>query len=105
MRRPGGPGSASGRGRDGALPPWPAWDPTRDDADKYLVLDTAQDRGIRMASETESSAALFAELARDPGIGPAERCAILGELIRARPGAAERSGAAPCAPERIVGGD
>jgi para-nitrobenzyl esterase len=96
---------APGRGRDGSLPPWPAWDPTRDDADKYLVLDTAQDGGIRMASETESSAALFAELAKDPGIGPAERCAILGELIRARPRAAERSGATPCAPERIAGGD
>ena len=96
---------APGRGRDGALPPWPAWDPTRDEAEKYLVLDTARDGGIRPASETESVEALIAELASDPATSDDERCAILAEWIRARPEVMARHGVAGCVAERIAGGD
>jgi len=69
------------RGRDGSLPPWKAWDPRRPDADQFIVFDTAVDGGIRMSSETESPAALLAELAADPRLASAEeRCALFGQL-------------------------
>jgi para-nitrobenzyl esterase len=69
------------RGRDGSLPRWKAWDPRRADADKFIVLDTAGAGGIRMSSETESPAALLAELAADPRLASAEeRCALFGHL-------------------------
>jgi para-nitrobenzyl esterase len=69
------------RGRDGSLPRWKAWGPRNPDADKFIVLDTAGDGGIRMSSETESPAALLAELAADPRLASAEeRCALFGQL-------------------------
>ncbi len=70
-----------GRGRDGSLPRWNAWHPGRPDTGKFIVLDTAGDGGIRMSSETESPAALLAELASDPRLASAEeRCALFDQL-------------------------
>jgi hypothetical protein len=47
----------------------------------FIVFDTAGDAGIRMSSETESPAALLAELAADPRLTSAEdRCALFGHL-------------------------
>ena len=69
------------RGRDGSLPRWKAWDPRRPDADKFIVLDTAGDGGIRMSSETESPEALLTELASDPRLDSAdERCVLFERL-------------------------
>jgi para-nitrobenzyl esterase len=94
-----------GSGRQGELAPWPAWDPTRDDAGKYLVFDTEADGGIRMAHETESADALLAELAADATADRDGRCAIFDELVRARPAVATRGAAVGCASETIAGGD
>ena len=52
-----------GRGRQGDLPAWTAWDPN---GDRYIVLDTAADGGIRMSRETETAQALAEEIAADP---------------------------------------
>jgi para-nitrobenzyl esterase len=70
-----------GSGRDGSLPRWRAWDPRGPDADKFIVFDTTVDGGIRMSSETESPAALLAELASDPQLDAAEeRCALYQQI-------------------------
>jgi para-nitrobenzyl esterase len=71
-----------GRGRDGKLPVWSAWDPSQPTAGKYIVLDTAAGGGIRMAHEIESTSALIAELSRDPAWDTAARCAQLAEWTR-----------------------
>jgi para-nitrobenzyl esterase len=69
------------RGREGSLPAWQAWGSQRPDADMFIVFDTAGDAGVRMSSETESPAALLAELAADPRLTNAEeRCALLDHL-------------------------
>jgi para-nitrobenzyl esterase len=71
-----------GRGRDGKLPAWSAWDPSQPTAGKYIVFDTAAGGGVRMAHETESTAAVVAELTRDPAFDAAARCALLAEWTR-----------------------
>jgi para-nitrobenzyl esterase len=71
-----------GRGRDGTQPAWAAWDPSQPTAGKYIVFDTPAGGGIRMAHETESTAAIVAELSNDPAFDPAARCALLAEWTR-----------------------
>ncbi len=75
-----------GRGEAGELPAWTAWDPTRAGAPKYLVLDTPQDGGIRMASEIETPDKVIASVASDPRLATAEqRCDVLRALaVRGR---------------------
>ena len=43
---------APGKGRDGKALEWKAWDNSSAESDKYLILDTPQDQGILMSSET-----------------------------------------------------
>jgi para-nitrobenzyl esterase len=70
-----------GRGREGALPLWSAWDASGPQADKYIVLDTSADGGLRMASETESAEKLVAEIQSDPRFtSEAQRCEMLTAL-------------------------
>jgi para-nitrobenzyl esterase len=72
---------APGRGRDGSLPPWGAWDTSAPQADKYLVLDTQADGGLRMAHETIDPAELLAEVRADAGFASEEeRCALVDRL-------------------------
>jgi para-nitrobenzyl esterase len=70
-----------GRGRDGSLSRWSAWDSGRPESDKFIVFDTIADGGIRMSSETESPEALLAELASDSQLDSAdERCVVFERL-------------------------
>src|SRR5262249_43304036 len=71
-----------GRGRTGDLPQWTAWDSSAAAADKYIVLDTEAGGGIRMASQTESSSAIVAELARDESYDRDARCALFDDWVR-----------------------
>jgi hypothetical protein len=70
---------APGRGRNGDLPEWTAWNP--DPAGpKYLVLDTPEGGGLRMASETLTVERAVAGLLADPRFVEARRrCAVLVE--------------------------
>lgn len=71
-----------GRGRDGTLPVWKPWDPSSSDAAKYIVLDTPEDGGLRMASETVDAAGLVAEVRADPAFeSEGERCDLLADLV------------------------
>ena len=93
-----------GRGRDGSLPPWSAWDDSRPDAPKFVVLDTEADGGIRMSSETESAAALALELSTDPGFETtAARCGMWNDMTLRWPRTAAAQGAAfDCEPTPAV---
>ena len=72
---------APGQGRRGELPLWSAWDP-REDAEKFMVLDTEAGGGMRMAREAETNRALLAEMRSDPRLADTElRCAVLGNVI------------------------
>jgi para-nitrobenzyl esterase len=85
---------APGRGRDGSLLRWGAWDDSRSDAPKFVVLDTSAGGGIRMSSETESGAALAVELSTDGGfVTTAERCGMWDDMTRSWSAAAAAPGA------------
>jgi para-nitrobenzyl esterase len=85
-----------GRGRDGQQPAWTAWDPSQPAAGKYIVFDTATGGGIRMAHETESTAAIVAVLSSDRGFDGAARCALLAEWTRDVPTVIARAESLGC---------
>jgi para-nitrobenzyl esterase len=67
-----------GRGRDGTLPRWGAW---QEDGEKYVVLDTPAGGGVRMATESERLEDVAAALLADPSFeDDAERCRALTRL-------------------------
>ena len=71
-----------GRGRDGALPHWSAWDASSRDAAKFMLLDTKSDGGLRMSSESLSHAGLLAQLASDDRFeGLEERCTLTRRMV------------------------
>ncbi|MCC6642750.1 MAG: carboxylesterase family protein [Deltaproteobacteria bacterium] len=75
--RNGDPGS----GALGELPAWTAWDPSAPAAPKFIVFDTREGGGIRMASQTETPAQVIASVDTDPRLStPAERCDVLRAL-------------------------
>ena len=78
---------APGRGRDGSLTEWAAWDDSSGDAPKLMLLDTQQGGGLRMSSETVNASGLLARAASDPRI---ETTSARCEIVR---GMAEWSGA------------
>jgi para-nitrobenzyl esterase len=74
-----------GRGGKGDLPDWTAWDEA---GDKYLVLDTEDDGGIRMSRETETLSELIAAIEADATYADAAaRCAALAGIQRSAPAA------------------
>jgi para-nitrobenzyl esterase len=100
-----------GRGRDGTLPQWSAWDDSRPDAPRFMVFDTEADGGVRMSSESVTRQALLERvLAESRFGGPPERCAFLREMIPRNLSAAEYTslGGGACAAfpleQRAVGG-
>jgi para-nitrobenzyl esterase len=100
-----------GRGRDGTLPHWTAWDDGRPDAPKFMVLDTEEGGGVRMSSDSVTRQALLARVLAEPRFGgPRERCAFLREMIPRSLSATEYAsvGSGTCAAfpleEKAVGG-
>jgi para-nitrobenzyl esterase len=75
-----------GRGRDGDLPLWSAWDDSSPDAPRFAVLDTPTDGGIRMSSEFVTEERVVAQVAADPRL-PTQRdkCEIYGRLAHWSP--------------------
>ncbi|MDJ0790096.1 MAG: carboxylesterase family protein [Myxococcota bacterium] len=55
-----------GSGRRGDLAEWRAWDDGSDGDPRFLVLDTEQDGGLRMASEEITMEGVIAEAMSDP---------------------------------------
>jgi para-nitrobenzyl esterase len=74
---------APGRGRKGDLPKWVPWDPSGEDAPKFIVLDTPGGGGLRMASDAVSAASVIAHVDADSRLATQrDRCAIYRELAR-----------------------
>jgi para-nitrobenzyl esterase len=72
---------APGRGRRNDLPEWTAWDSTRPEAAKTMVLDTPAGGGIRMAVLEETREGVLAAVEKDPQLATAkDRCRILRSL-------------------------
>ncbi|MCZ6783934.1 MAG: carboxylesterase family protein, partial [Proteobacteria bacterium] len=66
-----------GRGRDGSLPPWLAWDESTAESGRFMVFDTEADGGLRMSSEAVTRAGVLARLAADDDFADEqERCAF-----------------------------
>jgi para-nitrobenzyl esterase len=72
---------APGRGREGDLPEWSAWDDASADAPRYLVLDTEEDGGLRMSSDVWTIERVVAEVLSDERLTDArDRCRVLYDL-------------------------
>jgi para-nitrobenzyl esterase len=70
-----------GRGREGELPEWRAWDDSSPDAPKYAVLDTPEDGGVRLASRTYTMRDVVADLLEDSRLdGARQKCGVLRNL-------------------------
>ncbi|HXJ32692.1 MAG TPA: carboxylesterase family protein [Candidatus Eisenbacteria bacterium] len=67
-----------GRGRDGALPEWPAWSaPPR-----FMVLDTTAGGGVRTSPDTVTRESVLALVESDPRLPtPRDRCMIYHDLV------------------------
>jgi para-nitrobenzyl esterase len=72
---------APGRGRDGQLPDWAAWDNGSAGSPKFLVLDTPAGGGLRMSADTVTAAGVLAAVDSDARL-PTQRdkCRIFREL-------------------------
>lgn len=68
-----------GRGRNRKLPLWKPWDP---EGDKFIVLDTPEDGGIRMTAESITTKMLKERLLSDPHIqGQEKLCELYARLF------------------------
>jgi para-nitrobenzyl esterase len=72
---------APGRGRDGKLPEWIAWDDSAPGNPKFMILDTAAGGGLRMSPDAVSEKSLMVAIDADPRL-PTQRdkCTIYREL-------------------------
>jgi para-nitrobenzyl esterase len=96
---------APGRGRGGDLPLWKAWDESAPDAERFLVLDSAADGGIRMSPDAITSTALVKRTLGDARFADAaERCAFLGKLSAWRPLPAADVALAGCTDAQLAAG-
>ncbi|MEN8161993.1 MAG: carboxylesterase family protein, partial [Myxococcota bacterium] len=72
---------APGRGRGGDLPEWKSWDESTPESDRFLILDTETDGGIRMSSDAVTSTSLVTRIIEDERFpSTEERCAFLHGL-------------------------
>jgi para-nitrobenzyl esterase len=71
-----------GRGRDGSLPSWSAWNPA-ENAAKFIVLDTTAGGGLRMSPGGVTQASVLATAERDAALSVRDdRCEILGQIVQ-----------------------
>ncbi len=72
---------APGRGRDGVLPEWKAWDPGTA-GEKWMRLDATAEGGLTMAREVTTSGTVAQDLAEDERLpDAAARCALAETMI------------------------
>ncbi len=71
-----------GRGRNGILPQWNAWQ-NEDGADKFMTFDSLADGGLRMAQDRMTPQRLLKEVAEDSRLADdAARCSVLRYIER-----------------------
>ena len=90
-----------GHGREGDLPEWTPWDDAAPGAPRYMVLDTPDGGGPRMASETWTIDGVVAAVLADERLDTArDKCSVLASLARwdyIDPGAYASTGGGICA--------
>jgi para-nitrobenzyl esterase len=64
---------APGRGRDGKLPDWDAWQAGKADGE-FMVFDSAAGGGLRMSNDSPDNSTIKARLASDTTLSQKERC-------------------------------
>jgi len=70
-----------GRGRDGSLPEWSAWNPQVPN-EKFMILETTAGGGLRMAGDTVTEAKVVQAAEQDQWLAErADRCEILGRIV------------------------
>jgi para-nitrobenzyl esterase len=73
---------APGRGRDGDLPEWSAWNPIPE-APKYLIFDSPNDGGLEFGNDQIDQEAILAKVANDPRLqSTEERCRVLRNMVQ-----------------------
>ncbi len=73
---------APGRGRDGELPEWLAWNPLPE-SPKYLIFDSPNDGGLEFGSDQVSQEEILSKLASDPRLqNTEERCRVLRNMVQ-----------------------
>jgi para-nitrobenzyl esterase len=83
-----------GRGGDGSLTEWAAWDPSPTGT-KYLILDTDVGGGARMSRESVTRDGVLATLDADARLeAPQDKCAVLHSLAKYSPGFSQQDYAA-----------
>ena len=65
-----------GTGRDGQLPRWSAWDDSTAASDKFIVLDTSADGGLRMSSDRVTREGLVADISSDSRMSKRDKCGL-----------------------------
>lgn len=73
-----------GRGSKRDLPEWPRWS-SGEAASTLLVLDSAADGGLRVATSALSQALVIAAIDAEASLGQAEKCEIFYDLLADRP--------------------
>ena len=73
-----------GRGRDGTLPLWSAWDESSATSPRFLLLDSQEGGGLRMSSKALTRASLLAQILQDERFQGDERCQLLEQIARWR---------------------
>jgi para-nitrobenzyl esterase len=78
---------APGRGRNGELPEWKAWDDGGAASPKYIIFDTAADGGVRMSPAAVTQASVLAAVDTDARLSTQrDKCGIYRELAAWSPG-------------------
>ena len=76
-----------GTGASGDLVAWTPWDPSSPGAAKFLVLDTPEGGGIRMATGAETPESVIAAVDADERLAsPSDRCQVLRALAHSSRG-------------------
>ena len=92
-----------GRGTGGDLPAWTAWDDSREDSERLMVLDTQQDGGVRMSADSVTADRLAVRLLADARLTAEERCERLSALVESFPRYAAAT-PATCGTSAVAGG-
>ena len=72
---------APGRGTDGTLPAWTAWNHDTPETPRYMIFDTEEDGGLRMSADYVTGARIAARIDADPRFAEHERCDALTHLV------------------------
>jgi para-nitrobenzyl esterase len=90
-----------GRGRDGSLTPWKAWDPAPG-GPKFVILDTPEGGGVRMHDKALTRDTLLAQFGSDSRMDDSLRCELFAEYVKHHTFASTDREASGCSEEGLA---